>query len=67
MDMPTSAEIERNVEQVVDQLQSALGHLQGSDVLTGAIGELLKITLQHETRIGELEARLRYYEQPVGQ
>ena len=62
--MPGTDEIDRNVQRVVVQLNDAIGDLQGGSDLTGAIGELLRITLEHDSRINALEARIRQLEQP---
>ena len=61
--MPGTDEIARSVQRVVIQLNDAIGDLQGGTDLTGAIAELLRITLEHDNRIGVLEARIRYLEQ----
>jgi hypothetical protein len=61
--MPGPEEIDRNVQRVVIQLNDAIGDMAGGTDLTGAIGELLKITLRHDTRITELESRVRELEQ----
>jgi hypothetical protein len=61
--MAGTDEIDRNVQRLVIQLNDALGDLQGGTDITGAIGELLRITLDHDNRIGVLEARIRQLEQ----
>lgn len=61
--MTATDEIERNVQRVVNQLNEAVGNIAGGGDLVGAIGELLRVVLKHDARIGELESRIRQLEQ----
>jgi len=61
--MAGTDDIDRNVQRLVIQLNDALGDLQGGTDIVGAIGELLRITLEHDNRIGVLEARIQQLEQ----